>query len=568
VEDEDKATSNYQGVHSGDEEDARDGSSSDASTTRPAESEEGAADVEDEDEATSNYQDGSSSGEEEDARDFASIGEAEDADSGISNATVGRRFVREFNGNMLFNLTSNQLCFWDPQDQTWNDDPSVVLSYIYDTLTHEITMAYQQDLPQREAKQLEKLKSDAFLRATTNWVTHVLKRRGCARKKVEFNLEEVTKHYFQFRNGAFNLQTGELQPRTMEMYVTKYLDFNYRDERDQGKMTRLMHLMQQILPDEKWMEGFLAWRGYCLTGETREQCFVHNVGFTAENGKSTLSFMFRKAFPLYSKQIPNDCFDKGSHTSYDKTFASLAGLPVRLAFMEEYGSRPQDPDKVKSAVGSGMVAVKPLYQEARELRIQFKLEASSNRDLNVDRLDTGLNRRGCRFPFTSQFVTDPTKVDEAAHRYLCDKSIESLFDGSDGSAYSLALFHLYAPYAQRYYAYGLQLPTECNADFVEAQAAIVEAQAWDPFFKTHTLESKGSFAFKKRIEALVKQHFVDRVFEWSAVVQEFQKRGFVYDSKKDTHIAMERFKGAFRDCLLLDAAASANGADSSAMSSD
>ena len=56
--------------------------------------------------------------------------------------------------------------------------------------------------------------------------------------------------------------------------------------------------MSRSCPTTSSYKGwFLAWRGYCLTGETREQCFVLNVGFTAENGKSTLSSMFRKAVP-------------------------------------------------------------------------------------------------------------------------------------------------------------------------------------------------------------------------------------------------------------------------------
>jgi hypothetical protein len=200
------------------------------------------------------------------------------------------------------------------------------------------------------------------------------------------------------------------------------------------------------------------------------------------------------------------------------------------------------------------MAVSPLYQHAKEVRVQFKLEASSNRDLNVDTLDAGLNRRGRRFPFASQFVTDPAKVDEAAHTYLCDKIIDSLFDGVDGSEYALALFHLLAPYAQQYYERGLQLPEECKAGFAEALA---DADMWTDFFETHVQRGSAagsvrSFALKKHIEARVAQHFRDHAFKWSEVKQEFEKRGYVYDGKKDTHVGGVRCKGAFRDCRLLE----------------
>ncbi len=153
-------------------------------------------------------------------------------------------------------------------------------------------------------------------------------------------------------------------------------------------------------------------------------------------------------------------------------------------------------------------------------------------------------------------MTDPAKVDEAAHKYLCDKSIESLFDGVDGSEYALALFHLLAPYAQQYYERGLQLPEECKAGFAEALA---DADVWTDFFGTHVQRGSAagsvrSFAFKKHIEARVAQHFRDRAFQWSEVKQEFEKRSYLYDGKKDTHVGGVRCKGAFLNCRLLDGA--------------
>ena len=51
------------------------------------------------------------------------------------------------------------------------------------------------------------------------------------------------------------------------------------------------------------------------------------------------------------------------------------------------------------------------------MRIQFKLEASSNNDPNTSRLDKGCNRRGRMNSFKSQFVDTDEEVDEANHIY-------------------------------------------------------------------------------------------------------------------------------------------------------
>ena len=90
------------------------------------------------------------------------------------------------------------------------------------------------------------------------------------------------------------------------------------------------------------------------------------------------------------------------------------------------------------------------------MRIQFKLEASSNNDPNTSRLDKGCNRRGRMNSFKSQFVDSDELVDEANHVYKKDKSLEEKFRRSE---YRLGLFHLLAPYAKKYYDDGIQIPS-------------------------------------------------------------------------------------------------------------
>jgi phage/plasmid-associated DNA primase len=81
---------------------------------------------------------------------------------------------------------------------------------------------------------------------------------------VQFNLERCATHYFHFKNGAFNLKTGQLEPRTRDMYVTEYLPYDYHAAPPE-KVQRLRTIIEQIHRVEKVREGFLAWRGYCNT---------------------------------------------------------------------------------------------------------------------------------------------------------------------------------------------------------------------------------------------------------------------------------------------------------------
>ena len=172
--------------------------------------------------------------------------------------------------------------------------------------------------------------------------------------------------------------------------------------------------------------------------------------------------------------------------------------------------------------------MKPLYQEEVVMRIQFKLEASSNNDPNTSRLDKGCNRRGRMNSFKSQFVDSDELVDEANHVYKKDKSLDDKFQKSK---YQLALFHLYAPYAKKYYDNGgLELPEECELAFARVMS---ENDPYAEFFDEHIVVDDSNMVYKKDIMRRVEFWKEGKnVPKWSDIKQEFQKRKFIYDSQK------------------------------------
>ncbi|MBT4937204.1 hypothetical protein HON22_04780 [Candidatus Peregrinibacteria bacterium] len=371
---------------------------------------------------------------------------------------------------------------------------------------------------------LKKFKSDGFLRTCRNWIMNSLERKN--RIEVQFNLMPHTKHFFQFKNGAFNLKTGLLEPRTKEMYITETLDIDYFSEQNKTIIKEIQKIIEQVLPG-KQADIHYKWRGLCLTGETKEQIFFVNIGYTASNGKSTLSKMFHKSFPLYCTKLGNDAFDKNNSSAYDKAFSRLYNKPIRLVYMDEWGQEEQDTKKIKDTIEGDTITVKPLYHSEFLMKIQFKLEASSNNDPNTSKLDKGCNRRGRMNSFTSQFVDTDQEVDEANHIYKKDKSVDDKFQRSE---YRLALFHLLSPYAKSYYKNGLKLPKECELNFAKVMS---ENDPFAEFFEEHILENKDSMESKKDIMQRVEQWKQGKnVPKWSTVKQEFQKRGFIYDSQK------------------------------------
>ena len=66
----------------------------------------------------------------------------------------------------------------------------------------------------------------------------------------------------------------EKEGRTREMYISETLDYSYKKV---GLFDEIDLILKQILPEEKYRDACLRWRGLCLTGVTKEQKFVLNV---------------------------------------------------------------------------------------------------------------------------------------------------------------------------------------------------------------------------------------------------------------------------------------------------
>ena len=449
------------------------------------------------------------------------------------------------------------VCLWMPDTQTWQTNATEIDVWLEQEIMTTVLQQYQRLARKRkrdgkhsdkEAKRvtssllaLESVnKCESVVRAVKNHVASTQNKHF--HRKVNFNMEQSADHYFQFRNGAFNLKTGKLEPRTQNMYITEFLEYDYSPVKNQKKIAHLLQIIAQILPDPDTRAAFLAWRGYCLTGDAGK-CFVLNIGYTAGNGKSTMSHMFHEAFPIYCHKLGNDCLDDGNDTAFNKSFGAIINKPIRLAYMEEYARKPQDTDRIKNVVNGKPMTVRPLFQHERELDIHFKLEASSNNDPNIG-FDTGINRRGLKFDYKSRFVKHANQVDPANHVYLMDETVDNLMEDD---AYKLALFHIFAPYAKLYYDNGTLVVAERFSRAFEE--SVSDGDEWQDFFDINFEKEIGGVAFKDDILVCAKRHFGTREGLWRDMKQQFLKRGHTYDCNKKKKVKGKVVrKGAIIGC--------------------
>ena len=111
-------------------------------------------------------------------------------------------------------------------------------------------------------------------------------------------------------------------------------------------------------------------------------------------------------------------------------------------------------------------------------------------------------------------------------------------------SYKLSMFHILAEYSKKYYEEGLKLPKSCSLHF---QQAMEESDPYAEFFDDNIVNNeKGLLSKRDAMEAIEMWKKFKNVPEWVEVKNEFQRRGYKYDSQKKKN----KQKGFFIGCSL------------------
>jgi len=271
---------------------------------------------------------------------------------------------------------------------------------------------------------------------------------------VDYN--EKSRCLFQFRNGCYDFKTGTFRERTRQDLISICLDYDYTPDIDEDIVQRIEGVLRRIQPDTTQYVFMMSFLGYGLTGETKLQKFITNVGHSASNGKSLIQSTLCKVFPIYCYKVDGDIYTINSKYR-QKELSYIINHPVRLLFTGELTSKRLDTEFIKDFVDGGVVKIKPLYAEGIDVKIQCKILQNSNHDMNVDCADAGFRRRCLVQYYESKFVDDGDDmvVDESKNIYKKDEDIINWFDDYP---YKIALFHILKEYATKYYTSGLTIP--------------------------------------------------------------------------------------------------------------
>jgi len=278
---------------------------------------------------------------------------------------------------------------------------------------------------------------------------------------IHFDIGYKDLNNIHFKNGVYDLKNKKFRNRHYYDYVTKWLDYNYieYDYIDEKIHTNVLDFFKKIQPDEEQRKFTLSYLSYCLSGSIDKQKFKMNVGYTAQNGKSTEMAIHETCFGLYTKKLNSETFLL-NNTKRHKSIIELLHNPIRLAYIEELPTKNLDVDFLKDFVDGKKISCEVMFGTEDCKKIQSKLMTCSNHDFH-GKTDEGLKRRGLIQHYTSKFLNDDgiNEFDNNKNIYRRIDGFEKMFDCL---YYKNAYFHLLLKYFDN-----LIIPKENEDNFIE-----------------------------------------------------------------------------------------------------
>jgi P4 family phage/plasmid primase-like protien len=200
---------------------------------------------------------------------------------------------------------------------------------------------------------------------------------------------------FNVRNGTLDLRTGVLRAHRREDFLTKLAPVTYIPD---AVATTWEAFLERIFSMDTEMIRFVQRVvGYCLTGQTSEQCLFVNYGRGA-NGKTTLTRTIVDLLGDYAQWTPTQTLLAKRGEAIENDLARLRGARF-VAAVETDGGRRLAEALVKQLTGGDKIAARFLYGEYFEFLPTFKLWLATNHRPEIKGTDHAIWRRIRLIPF-------------------------------------------------------------------------------------------------------------------------------------------------------------------------
>lgn len=407
-------------------------------------------------------------------------------------------------------------------------------------LNIDINTMIQEDT-ENEANEEKKKKVDKIYNKSTkkrdidNICSFVIQDLAELNKSVIFDIGEEQKYNLHFKNGVYEISNKKFRKRTRKDYITKTLQWSYNEDISDKIYNEVKTFYSKLQIDKKQMKFSLQWLAYCLTGSTAKQKFKMNIGYKAQNGKSTEFKIHHSVFDIYSFKLDNKTFNDGYEKRH-KQIITLLENPIRFAYCEELHNKLLDVDFIKDFVDGSNINCEVMYGTAKSNSIQSKLSSCSNKDFNLE-TDKGILRRGLLQYYESTFIYDVVDNYETKTFLRIDDYEKKFLNEEYKNAYLKLLLE--------YYEDDFKAPKENEDAFKEiADEYDLYQQVIDSNFKL----DNNSMIHKDNMLLIFKEKLDNKNLSWRELLTNLKSKGITY--KKDKMCSGQ--KGFFIGISLID----------------
>jgi len=207
-------------------------------------------------------------------------------------------------------------------------------------------------------------------------------------------------------NGVIDLRTGILRDGKPEDKITLHSDIAYDPNATCPRFTEF--IFEVFEGDSELIEFVHRAIGYCLTGNTKEQCLFACQG-GGSNGKSTLLEVNRFILGGYAYNLPFSAFELDKRSSIPNDLAPLPGKRFITA-IETNESAKLNEGRIKLLTGCDPISARFMRREFFTFVPVGKYWLSFNNPPMVMDSSHGFWRRVRIIPFRKQF--DGSEVDD------------------------------------------------------------------------------------------------------------------------------------------------------------
>lgn len=209
---------------------------------------------------------------------------------------------------------------------------------------------------------------------------------------------------FVFKNGTFDLETGEFRDSDPEDYMTLAAGCDYDPE---ATCPLYDELMEQYQADPEIREYIHTLAGAAMEGRQNLQNLITWYGATGGNGKGTVMRAWQHVFGTFAKMLPVEALtSRGKDDAYRDQKAQLQG--VRLVFATEPEENARfNTGTVKALTGGDRIVTRAMYRSTVEFDPTWLIIMATNVRVSTPN-DGGMARRLKEVPWT--FTVDPNNM--------------------------------------------------------------------------------------------------------------------------------------------------------------